>query len=101
MEGCGFRDLYADFQKKNTEILGASFDTVEENAAFAKKFDFPFPLLSDARREIGTAYGAADDARAEYASRVSYVIGPDGRILQAHPKVSPKSHPKEILASLS
>ena len=46
------------------------------------------------------AYGAADDAKAGYASRISYVIGPDGTVLQAHPKVSPKSHPKEILASL-
>ena len=46
------------------------------------------------------AYGAADDAGAGYASRISYVIGPDGKIAQAHPKVSVKSHPKEILASL-
>ena len=46
------------------------------------------------------AYGAADEPKAEYASRISYVIGPDGKILQAHPKVSPKSHPKEVLASL-
>jgi peroxiredoxin len=46
------------------------------------------------------AYGAADEPQAEYANRISYVIGPDGKILQAHPKVSPKSHPKEVLASL-
>jgi peroxiredoxin len=46
------------------------------------------------------AYGACDDPKAEYASRITYVIGPDGTILQAHPKVSPKSHPKEVLASL-
>lgn len=51
-------------------------------------------------RQIGMAYGAADGPKAEYASRISYVIDPGGRIAQAHPKVSPKSHPKEILASL-
>jgi thioredoxin-dependent peroxiredoxin len=73
---------------------------VEENAAFAKKFDYPFPLLCDVKREIGVPYGAADDAKAGYASRITYVIGPDGRIAQAHAKVSPKSHPGEILASL-
>ena len=56
--------------------------------------------LCDVKREYGVAYGAADDAKAGNASRISYVIGPDGRIAQAHPKVSPKSHPKEILASL-
>ena len=73
---------------------------MEENAAFAKKFEYPFPLLCDVQRELGVAYGAADDPKAGYASRITYVIGPDGRIAQAHPKVSPKSHPKEILASL-
>lgn len=52
------------------------------------------------RREIGVAYGAADDAKAAAASRITYVIGPEGKIAQAHPKVSPKSHPQEILASL-
>lgn len=52
------------------------------------------------KREIGVAYGAADDASAGNASRVTYVIGPDGKIAQAHPKVSVKAHPKEILASL-
>ena len=46
------------------------------------------------------AYGAADDPKAGYASRISYVIDPNGKIAQAHAKVSPKSHPKEILASL-
>jgi peroxiredoxin Q/BCP len=100
VESCGFSDLYADFQNKNAEILGVSFDTVEENAAFAKKFGYKFPLLCDVKRGIGVAYGAANDAKAGYASRITYVIGPDGKIAQAHAKVSPKSHPKEILESL-
>ena len=72
-----------------------------DNAAFAKKFSYPFPLLCDEKREIGMAYGACDDAKAEYAKRISYVIDPEGKIAQAYPKVSPKSHPKEILESLS
>lgn len=46
------------------------------------------------------AYGAADSRSAEVASRISYVIDPEGKIAQAYPKVSPKSHPKEILESL-
>ncbi len=46
------------------------------------------------------AYGAAESRKDEYAKRITYVIGPDGKIAQAHPKVSPKSHPREILESL-
>src|SRR5947208_16992395 len=36
-EGIGFRDRIADFDELGTVILGASFDTPERNAAFAKK----------------------------------------------------------------
>ena len=52
------------------------------------------------KREIGLSYGATDDPKAEYASRITYVIDPQGKIAQAHPKVSPKSHPREVLGSL-
>ena len=52
------------------------------------------------KREIGLAYGAADTPKAEYASRITYVIDPQGKISQAHPKVSVKTHPKEVLASI-
>lgn len=100
IEGCGFRDLAPEFKKKNAEILAVSFDTVAENAAFAKKFEYPFTLLCDVGRDLGVAYGAADTRDAEYASRITYVIDPEGRIAQAHARVSVKSHPKEILASL-
>jgi peroxiredoxin Q/BCP len=73
---------------------------VPENAAFAKKFAFPFPLLCDTKREIGMAYGACDSPTAGAAKRITCVIGPDGKVLQVHPKVDPKSHPKAILESL-
>ena len=73
---------------------------MEENRAFAEKFQYPFPLLCDVDRRLGMAYGAGDTADAEYARRITYVIGPDGRIAQAHSKVSAGSHPKEILASI-
>ena len=81
-------------------ILGVSFDTVEENAAFAAKFDFPFPLLCDTDRALGLAYGACDDASASNAARITYVIGADGRIKEAIGKVDAAAQPAELLGSL-
>lgn len=75
-----------------------SFDTEAENRAFAEKFDFPFRLLCDTNRAIGMAYGACDEPTATYARRITYVIGPDGRIAHASPKVNPGEHPEEMLA---
>lgn len=77
-----------------------SFDTIEENAAFAAKFDFPYPLLCDTERSVGLAYGACDDAGDSHARRISYVINPDGTIAHAFDKVTPKTHPAEVLALL-
>lgn len=82
------------------QILGVSFDTVAGNRAFAEKFKYPFPLLCDVDHKIGLAYGACDTPTAEYARRITYVIGPEGRIAQAHAKVSAASHPKELLGTL-
>lgn len=78
-----------------------SFDPVAENAAFAQKFGFPFPLLCDTTRALGLAYGACDNAQAGYARRVSYLIDEQGKILQAYDAVNPRSHPAEVLADLT
>jgi len=74
---------------------------VKSNAAFVAKEKFPFPLLSDERREMGVAYGAADSPEARSARRISYVIGADGRVEAAYPAVSPASHAREVLQFLA
>ena len=76
------------------QILGASFDTVADQAAFAQKFGFNFPLLADTERKLGLAYGATDDPKAGYAKRISYLIGPDGKVRKAYPKVNAAHIPK-------
>jgi thioredoxin-dependent peroxiredoxin len=83
------------------QILGVSFDTVADNAAFARKFDFPFPLLCDTGREIGLAYHACDDPKAGFARRISYVIDPAGKIERAYDKVEAGRHPGQVLQDLA
>jgi peroxiredoxin Q/BCP len=81
-------------------VLGASFDDVPANRAFAEKFSFPFKLLCDTDKTIGTAYGAFDPARPDSPRRISYLIGPDRRIVKAYPKVKAAEHPAEVFADL-
>ena len=82
------------------EILGASFDTAQDNAKFAEKYKFPFPLLCDTDRKIGIAYGAATSPKDEYAKRIAYVIDEKGKIAAVNPKVDPRTYPKEQLAQI-
>ncbi len=95
------RDHANRVEAAGLQVLGISFDSVEENRAFAEKFDFPFPLLCDVDRSVGMAYGAADAPDAGYAERISYMIGEDGRILHAYPKVDPNTHLDQVLGDLA
>lgn len=81
-------------------MIGCSFDPPEANAAFAKKYNFPFPLIADTKRKIGIAYGAAESPFEPFARRIAYLIGPDGHVVESHPKVSAATYPKEQLGSL-
>ena len=100
MEGCGFRDLKSEFEARSAAILGVSFDTAEDNKAFAEKFDFNYPLLCDTDKALGAAYGACADESADYANRITVVVGPDGTVVRVYPEVSAKTHPEEVLADL-
>lgn len=65
------------------QILGISLDSVADNKAFAEKFVYTFPLLSDPDRKVSVAYKACETPKDRYAKRYTYVIGPDGVIEQA------------------
>jgi thioredoxin-dependent peroxiredoxin len=82
-------------------VIGASFDAPADNAAFATKYAFPFPLLCDVDRSLGLAYGACDRPDASTARRVSCLIGEDGRVLRYYATVAPRDHPTEVLRDLS
>ena len=80
-------------------MLGASFDDVPANQAFAAKFKYPYLLLSFATAD-GKTYGAYAESAGNYARRISYLIGPDRKIVKAYPKVKPADHPTQVLADV-
>ncbi len=81
-------------------MAGVSFDSVEANAAFAKKQEFPFPLLSDPDRSMGLSYGACKEATDPFAERISYIISGDGVVLKSYPSVSVMGHAAAVLDAL-
>lgn len=81
-------------------VLGISLDSVEDNRAFAEKFDYPFPLLCDVEREVAQAFGAVSSREDQYAARYTFVIGPDGKVEQAIDTKSPADQAEEILGGM-
>ena len=99
-EGRGLRDRTADFGARGIEIVGVSFDTPADNAAFAKAEGFPFRLLSDRDRTLARAVGAADTSDAPVARRISYLVGPDGTVRHVYGIVTPATHASDVLADV-
>lgn len=81
-------------------MLGISLDNVEDNCAFAEKSGYPFPLLCDVGREVAMAYGAVTSTEDQYASRYTFVIGPDGIIEQAIDTKNPGEQAAELLEGM-
>ncbi len=100
-EACAFRDGYTKLERWGIVVLGCSIDTEEAHRAFAKKYNLPFPLLLDPDKKIAQSYGADNGIPIlGLDRRITFVIGPDGRILKVYPKVDPAIHATEIIDDL-
>jgi peroxiredoxin Q/BCP len=104
-EACAFRDHFASFKKKGAVVLGVSVDPVKAHDKFVEKYKLPFTLLADVDKKIVEAYGVWGQKTfmgRKYLGvhRVTFLIGPDGKIKKIWPKVKPEEHAEEVLAAL-
>lgn len=105
-EACAFRDEFAAFKKKGAVVLGVSTDSAKSHGKFAQKFRLPFSLLADEDKSIVQTYGVWGQKSfmgRKYMGthRVTFLIGPDGKIKQIWPEVKPQEHAQEVLAALA
>ncbi len=87
-------------------ILGCSADSVERQAKFKEKYNLNFALLSDPKFEVIESYGARRMKRFLGKSflgivRMTYWIGPDGKIRHVWDNASSKGHAAEVLEQIS
>ena len=80
--------------------FSASVDTPETNKAFAQSLGVDYPLLSDPSKAVAKAYGVVNTDQ-PFASRWTFYIGADGKILFIDKHVSPSSHGKAIVDKLA
>jgi len=104
-EACAFRDQFAAFKQQGAVVLGVSVGPVKAHDKFVEKYQLPFPLLADTDKQIVQAYGVWGQKsfmgrKYQGIHRVTFLIGPDGRIKRLWPKVKPAEHAAEVLAAL-
>ena len=105
-EACAFRDNLPRFKPEKAAILGVSILDENSKARFAEKYDLNFPLLADADHEVAEKYGAWQE-RSMYGkkymgvARVTYLIGPSGKVVRRWDKVKVEGHAEEVLEAIN
>ncbi len=82
-------------------MLGITFSSPEELKAWAHETGVTTDLLYDADRSVAMAYGAAESVDQERPTRISVLIGPDGKVLKTYAVSDAEGHPSEALMDLS
>lgn len=97
-EARSLNDAIVELAKRSAVVIGVSTDGVESHERFAANNELTFPLLADPDGKIAKAYGVLRETGR--AARATFLIGTDGTILHAWPKVSITGHADDIMAKL-
>jgi len=82
----------------NASYFMASVDPLDDNRDFAKKTGADFPMLSDPSKETAKAYDVLNIMRV--ASRVTFYISKEGKILKIDEDINTKTAAEDIAKNL-
>jgi len=101
-EAQDFTALASEFQAAGVRVLGVSRDPMKKHDKFIAKYDLAVPLVSDEDGRISETFGTWVE-KSMYGrkymgmERATYLIGGDGRVLNAWRKVKVPGHAQEVL----
>ncbi len=112
-QACGFRDKHNDLTQAGIEVVGVSGDSVENHQLFKKVHSLNFALLADEDGKVAKAFGVPlrDGAtikkpvdgveksltRGVTASRWTFVIGLDGKVIHKNTSVDAAGDSEAVL----
>jgi peroxiredoxin Q/BCP len=100
-EACRFRDDIGILGELDAAVIGVSVDSTRSHADFSRKYQLPFPLLSDPDGQTAADYDSLLNLGfMRLARRHTFIIAPDGRIAARFDKVDPVRHAQEVARTL-
>lgn len=98
-----FRDLYADFKKTGSEIVGISRDSIKSHENFKDKFTLPFALLSDSEETVCNLFGVIKlknmyGKQVRGIERSTFVLDKHGNICKEWRGLKADGHAQEVLS---
>lgn len=105
VEACSFRDNRSQYEDADVSVLGISDDPVDDLAEFAEKYDLPFDLLSDEDGSVSSDYDSYGEKNMfgstfDGVFRNTFVVGPNGDIVEVFEGVDPEDHADEVLEAI-
>lgn len=104
-EACDFTAAKAKFSRRDTVILGLSFDSAARHQKFIDKENLKIDLLADEDKKVAKLYGVYQMKKfmgREFMGivRSTFVIDKQGKLAAIFPKVKVKGHVDEVLGSV-
>lgn len=100
-EACHFRDDMVQLEKLGAKVVGVSVDDSQSHDEFAKKYNLPFPLLTDTSGKVAESYNALTNFYVvKIAKRYTFLINPDGKIAKIYTNVDTSKHSQQIIDDL-
>jgi thioredoxin-dependent peroxiredoxin len=101
IEAHNFQRDQPQYAKRDAVVIGVSVDSVGSHKEFCAKEGLSFKLLSDTEHKVVKEYGSTMTFGAnEIAARNTFIIDPQGKIVDEYTGVSPNRHSEEVLAEL-
>lgn len=87
-----FKELFKEFAKLKTRILGISNHTREENKRLTQRVELPYGICSDSSREVVKAFGVwtpktGKQGRWDGVSPSSVLVDPKGKVVKVWPRI--------------
>jgi peroxiredoxin Q/BCP len=80
-EACSFRDANQEFLNHGIQVLGISGDSIDDHAAFSRKYALNYMLLSDEQSHIRDLFGVPRSFMGLLPGRVTYCFDHRGILL--------------------
>ncbi len=102
LEGQEFRDLYPDFGKADTIVVGVSRDSLKSHEGFKAAHGFPFELLADTDEKVCELFGVMKlknmyGKQVRGVERSTFVFDKDGKLVKSWRGLKAPGHAAEVL----
>jgi len=102
IEAHNFQRDQPQYLQKGAVVLGVSVQSADSHKQFCTKEGLNFKLLADTDHKVSSAYGSLTNlGLVKFASRHTFIINPDGKIVKVFTEVNPNKHSEEVLVALA